>query len=40
MKDIEGLRDLTERSAGAIRIAPRAGVVFAMAAFLGLVAFF
>ena len=34
------LKDLTERSAGAIRIAPRAGVVFAMAAFLGLVAFF
>ncbi|MET8707610.1 ECF transporter S component [Streptomyces californicus] len=37
---MKALPDLTERSAGAVRIAPRAGVVITMAAFLGLVAFF
>ncbi len=43
MRNPDGLHDaggLTERSTGAIRIAPRAGIVITMAAFLGLVAFF
>lgn len=43
MRNPDGRQDaggLTERSAGAIRIAPRAGIVITMAALLGLVAFF